>query len=111
MALPLIDQSLPYFFVHYLLMGISVNGVFSMVQTSATEQVAPRYIPVAFSFATLFFAVGQFLGPAIAGWLIERTGGFVAAFSYTIGVLSVGLVLAVMISRFPDHLAVEDAAR
>ena len=110
MALPLIDQSLPYFFVHYLLMGISVNGVFSMVQTSATEQVAPRYIPVAFSFATLFFAVGQFLGPAIAGWLIERTGGFVAAFSYTIAVLSVGFVLAVLISRFPDHVAVEDVA-
>ncbi|QIB51803.1 MFS transporter [Pseudomonas sp. OIL-1] len=106
MALPLIDQSLPYFFVHYLVMGASVNGLFAMIQTSATDQVAPRYIPIAFSFATLFFAFGQFLGPAIAGWLIETTGGFTAAFSFTFVVLSVGFVLTLLIRRFPKEWAV-----
>ena len=106
MALPLIDQTLPYFFVHYLVMGASVNGLFAMIQTSATDQVAPRYIPIAFSFATLFFAFGQFLGPAIAGWLIETTGGFTAAFSFTFIVLSVGFCLTLLIRRFPKEWAV-----
>ncbi|MAA77298.1 MAG: hypothetical protein CML73_04605 [Rhodobiaceae bacterium] len=80
--------------------------MFSMIQTSATDQVAPRYIPIAFSFATLFFAVGQFLGPAIAGWLIETTESFIAAFTFTVVVLSVGFGLALLIRRFPQKLAV-----
>ncbi|WOD09812.1 MFS transporter [Pseudomonas sp. NyZ704] len=106
MTLPLIEQSLPYFFFHFLVMGASINGVFAMIQTSATDQVAPRYIPIAFSFATLFFAFGQFLGPAIAGWLIETTGGFTVAFSFTVLVLSVGFGLTLLIRRFPKELAV-----
>lgn len=106
MSLPLIGQTLPYFFFHFLVMGFSINGLFAMIQTSATDQVAPRYIPIAFSFATLFFAVGQFLGPAIAGWLIETTGGFTAAFSLTLLVLSAGFGLTLLIRRFPKELAV-----
>ena len=106
MGLPLIDQSLLFFFFHFLVMGASINGLFAMIQTSATDQVAPRYIPIAFSFATLFFAIGQFLGPAIAGWLIESTGGFTAAFSFTFLVLSVGFGLTLLIRRFPKEPAV-----
>ena len=108
MSLPLIDQTLPWFFFHFLVMGVSINGLFAMIQTSATDQVAPRYIPIAFSFATLFFAVGQFLGPAIAGWLIETTGGFTAAFGFTFLVLSVGFGLTLLIRRFPDEWAVKE---
>ncbi len=108
MTLPLIGQTLPYFFFHYALLGISINGVFAMIQTSATDQVAPRYIPIAFSFATLFFAIGQFLGPAVAGWLIETTGGFTTAFGLTVLVLTVGFGLSLIIRRFPNELAVSD---
>lgn len=107
-ALPLTGQTLVHFFVHFLVMGVSINGLFSMIQTSATDQVAPRYIPIAFSFATLFFAAGQFLGPAIAGWLIESTGGFIAAFSFTLLVLTVGFGLTLLIRRFPNDVAVKD---
>lgn len=105
-GLPLIEQTLPYFFFHFLVMGVSINGLFAMIQTSATDQVAPRYIPIAFSFATLFFAVGQFLGPAIAGWLIETTGDFTVAFSFTFAVLSMGFGLTLLIRRFPKEWAV-----
>lgn len=105
-ALPIIGQTLPHFFFHFLVMGASVNGLFALIQTSATDQVAPRYIPIAFSFATVFFAFGQFLGPAIAGWLIETSGGFIAAFSFTFVVLSVGFGLTLLIRRFPKEYAV-----
>ena len=94
------------FFLHFLMIGLSINGLFALIQTSATEQVAPRYIPVAFSFATLFFAIGQFLGPAIAGWLIETTGNFLAAFGFTFVVLVVGFALTLLIRRFPKEVAV-----
>lgn len=110
MGLPLIGQSLPFFFLHFLIMGTSINGLFAMIQTSATEQVAPRYIPIAFSFATLFFAVGQFLGPAIAGWMIETTGDFTLAFSFTLVVLMAGFGLTLLIRRFPHGVAVAEEA-
>ncbi|GGC89485.1 MFS transporter [Halopseudomonas salina] len=110
MGLPLIEQTQHYFFFHFLVMGASVNGLFTLIQTSATDQVAPRYIPIAFSFSTLFFAFGQFLGPAIAGWLIENTGGFTAAFGFTLAVLSVGFGLTLLIRRFPKEWAVGEPA-
>lgn len=109
MGLPLIGQTLPHFFFHFVMMGLSINGLFALIQTSATDQVAPRYIPIAFSFATLFFAIGQFLGPAIAGWLIESTGGFTAAFTFTLVVLTVGFGLTLLIRRFPAELAVAES--
>ena len=76
-------------------------------QPASTDQVAPGHIPIAFSDGTGFFAGGQFLGPAIAGWLIEATGGFRLAVAFTCLALLVGLYLAQKIRRFPAGLAVD----
>ena len=108
MALPIVDQTLHWFFSHFLIMGVSINGLFAMIQTSSPDPASPRSFPIAFSFATLFFAVGQFLGPAIAGWLIESTGGFIAAFGFTFLVLLVGFGLTLLIRRFPTAWAVQE---
>lgn len=106
MALPLLDQSLPVFFTHFFVMGCAVNGMFTMIQAASTDQVAPRYIPIAFSFVTLFFAGGQFIGPAMAGWLIEVSGSFKVALGMTCLWLLAGLYLTQRIRRFPAGLAV-----
>lgn len=105
MAVPIASQSLPAFFVHFLLFGCTVNGAFTMVQAASTDQVAERHIPIAVSYATLFFAGGQFLGPAIAGWLIEN-GGFKWAFGFTCAALLIGIALSQRIRAFPKRLAV-----
>jgi MFS family permease len=101
MALPLASQSLLTFFLHFLLMGVSVNGMFALIQASATDQVTARYIPIAFSFVTVFFAAGQLVGPALAGWLIDFTGDFRFAFGLTFAVLAAGAYLTLRIRRFP----------
>ncbi|MHA7915437.1 MFS transporter [Alloalcanivorax xenomutans] len=106
MALPLIDQSLPLFVAHFFFMGCAVNGVFTLIQAASTDQVAPRYIPIAFSYVTLFFAGGQLIGPAVAGWLIETRGGFPLAIGFTCFWLLVGLFLTQRIRRFPADVAV-----
>lgn len=106
MVLPLLDQSLLMFFLHFLIMGCAVNGTFALIQASSTDQVAPRYIPIAFSFATVFFAAGQFVGPAVAGWLIETTGDFRSAFLFTSVGLVIGTFICFRIRRFPRELAV-----
>jgi MFS family permease len=83
-----------------------VNGVFTMIQAASTDQVAPRFIPIAFSYVTVFFATGQFLGPAIAGALIEFSGGFHLAVGFTCAALLGALLLTLRIRRFPRDLAV-----
>lgn len=107
MALPLFSQSLSVFFAHFFFMGCAVNGMFTMIQAASTDQVAPRHIPIAFSFVTLFFAGGQFIGPAVAGWLIELSGGFRLAIAFTCLWLLIGLYLTQRIRRFPPGLAVQ----
>ncbi len=106
MGLPLLNQSLTTFFFHFLIMGLSVNGMFALIQASSTDQVAPRYIPIAFSFVTVFFATGQLIGPAVAGWLIGGTGDFRVAFGFTFVVLLAGVYLTLRIRRFPSQVAV-----
>ena len=104
--LPLLEQTLLMFFLHFLIMGSAVNGTFALVQASSTDQVAPRYIPIAFSYATVFFAFGQFVGPAIAGWLIETTGDFRSAFLFSTVGLLIGTAMSYWIRSFPRGLAV-----
>ncbi|HMN21680.1 MAG TPA: MFS transporter [Ottowia sp.] len=105
MALPLLAQALPVFFVHFLLTGCAFQGAFTMVQTISTDQVAPRHIPIAVSYVTLFFAGGQFLGPAAGSWLIG-VGGFKAALAFAWTLLLLGLILAQRMRRFPAQPAV-----
>ena len=109
--LPLLEQNLLMFFLHFLIMGSAVNGTFALIQASSTDQVAPRYIPIAFSYATVFFAVGQFVGPAIAGWLIETTGDFRSAFLFSTVGLVIGTATSFWIRRFPSALAVGEPGR
>ncbi len=105
MAIVLFSQSLLAFFLHFLLIGSSLNGTFTTVQAASTDQVPPRYIPIAFSFATLLFAGGQLVGPAVAGWLIETTGDFRAAIAFTCVGLTAGIYLTQRMRRFPAEPA------
>lgn len=105
MGLPVLSQTLPAFVAHYVMMGCAVSGMFAMIQAAGTEQVPARYVPIAFSFVTLFFAGGQLVGPAVAGWLIEYTGDFRAAFGFTCLGLGLGVYLTSRIRRFPRQPA------
>lgn len=105
MTLPLLAQTLPVFFTHFLITGCALQGAFTMIQATSTDQVAPRHIPIALSYVTLYFAAGQFIGPAAGSWLIE-TSGYRAALGFTCLVLLLGLGLAWRIRRFPRELAV-----
>ena len=93
MALPVLSPTLASFAVHYVIMGLCVSGLFTSVLAASTETVHPRLAPVAVSFVTLFFAIGQLIGPAVAGLVIESMGGFSRAFAITASLMAGGVVL------------------
>ncbi|MAM00236.1 MAG: MFS transporter [Alteromonadaceae bacterium] len=82
-VLPVIWPTLPVFVAHYVILGLCMSGLFTSVLAASTETVHPRHAAVAVSFVTLFFATGQLLGPALAGPMIEWTGGFRTLFACT----------------------------
>lgn len=102
MALPVISPVLSAFTVHYIIMGLCVSGLFTSVLAASTETVHPRLAPVAVSFVTLFFAVGQLIGPAVAGVVVESWGGFSRAFAITSLLMAFGVILC-WYSRKSQH--------
>lgn len=99
-AIPLFWPTIGGFAAHYAILGCTVAGLFTSVLAASTEQVEPREAPLAVSYVTVFFAIGQFLGPAIAGRIIDLTGGFRVAFMATCVVMAVGVYLSWRVRGF-----------
>jgi MFS family permease len=97
--IPVVSPTLGGFAAHYLIMGCTLSGMFGAILAASTETVGPHEAPLAVSFVTLFYAVGQFAGPAAAGLLIEHAGGFRTAFAACCMVLAAGVVLTMRLGR------------
>ena len=91
---PVIHPGTWAFGFHFVLIGLCAAGMFSTVLAAATETVPAHRAPVAVSFVTLFYAVGQLLGPALAGPLIEWRDGFRLVFAFSCLVMAAGVALS-----------------
>jgi len=103
--IPVVWPTATGFTVHYIMLGCTVSGMFTSILTIAAESVEPAYAPRATSYVTLFYATGQFIGPALAGVLIEYAGGFKTAFTASTMVLVLGFFLScrlALLSRQPS---------
>lgn len=92
--IPVVWPTTAGFTVHYIMLGCTVSGMFTSILTIAAESVEPAFAPRATSYVTLFYATGQFIGPALAGLLIEYAGGFKTAFTASTIVLVLGFFLS-----------------
>jgi len=97
--IPVLSPTLGGFAAHYLVMGCTLSGMFGAILAASTETVGPHEAPLAVSFVTLFYAVGQFAGPAAAGLLIEHAGGFRTAFAGSCMMLAAGVLLTTRLGR------------
>lgn len=80
-----------------IILGCVMSGVFTLIQAGSMDHVQPKSVPVALSYVTFFFASGQLMGPAIAGWLIEDFGGFKVAFYFTTFCLLAAFFLTIIV--------------
>lgn len=92
--IPVIWPVLPGFVLHYLIVGCTVSGMFTSILAASSESVQPQQAPLAVSFVTLFYAAGQFVGPAVSGLIIEHAGGFRVAFATSCLVMTAGVYLS-----------------
>lgn len=82
-----------------IILGSVMSGVFTLVQAGSMDHVPLKNVPVALSYITFFFASGQLLGPAIAGWFIEDFGGFKVAYYFTTTWLLIGFFLTIIVKN------------
>lgn len=112
MALPAIWPLPAAFVLHYVLLGMTMTGIFTSVLAASTEHVEPQAAPRAVSYVTFFFAVGQFIGPAAAGLLIDHGGGFRSAFATSSLIMLAGVYVCWRIRKFkPVRTAASTPAR
>ncbi|MEN1968731.1 MFS transporter [Lentibacillus sp. N15] len=80
------------FAVNLVIQGVVAFGIMTLVQALSTEQSSSQDTPIVISYTTFYFATGQFLGPTLAGWLIDYSG-FKSTFLFFALCMFIGLFI------------------
>jgi len=67
------------FMVSAILFGLSAWSIPAIMAAACGDVVGPRLAPAALGFITLFFGVGQALGPTVAGAMADAAGSLLPA--------------------------------
>lgn len=80
--------------------GLSAWSVPTITAAAAGDYVGARLAPACLGFITLFFGIGQALGPAVGGYLADQTHSFKASLALACGFSLLGAVLSTWL---PNH--------
>ncbi|MCD6307907.1 MAG: MFS transporter [Candidatus Latescibacteria bacterium] len=83
--------------VSAVLFGLTAWSIPAIMAAACGDVLGPRLAPAALGFITLFFGIGQALGPSVAGIMADATGSFDSAFLLAGGVALLGAGGAFMI--------------
>ncbi len=68
------------FTVSAILFGITAWSIPAIMAATCGDVLGPRLAPAALGFITLFFGIGQAIGPSVAGAMADASGTFVSAY-------------------------------
>jgi MFS family permease len=92
-------DTLQAFYVSVFLFGLSAWSIPTIMAATAGDYVGPRLAPAGLGFITLFFGIGQALGPAVGGYLADLTGTFAFSFILATAVSGVGMVGSLLLKK------------
>jgi MFS family permease len=96
------DLPNPFLYASIVIFGLTVWSIPTIMSATVGDYTGPARAVKAFGFITLFFGAGQITGPAVAGFIADRTGTFQMAF-WLCALLT---AIAVVLTRFlrpPPH--------
>jgi len=73
------------FVLSSILFGLTAWSIPAIMAAFCGDLLGPRLAPAGLGFVTLFLGIGQALGPAVAGAIADRAGGF--AYAYALAAL------------------------
>lgn len=82
-----------------VLFGLTAWSIFVIMAATAGDYVGPRPAPAGLGFVTLFFGIGQALGPGVGGYLADLTRSFSGPFLLACVVSFAGAGLSLGLKR------------
>jgi len=73
-----------------VLFGLTAWSIPAIMAAACGDIMSPRMAPAALGFITLFFGIGQAIGPSVAGAIADAAGSFAPAFLLAGGVALLG---------------------
>jgi sugar phosphate permease len=87
------------FYVSAVFFGLTAWAIPTIMAAAAGDYVGPRLAPAGLGFITLFFGIGQALGPWIGGFLADYRGSFTLPFLLAVVVSLLGTARALTLRR------------
>lgn len=91
-ALMALAQSKTGSYISAVVYGLTSSSVPAIMAATAGDYVGPKLAPAGLGFITLFFGIGQALGPALGGYLADLTHSFALSFMVACGVSLLGAI-------------------
>ena len=82
-----------------VMFGLTAWSIPTIMAAAAGDFVGPRLAPAGLGFITLFFGIGQALGPALGGYLADTTQSFTMPFLTAGGISLLGMVSSLFLKR------------
>ena len=101
-------NSMGAFYLSTVLFGLSAWSIPTIMAAAAGDHVGPDLAPAGVGFVTLFFGIGQVLGPTLGGYLRDVTGAFTLSFTVAVVVSLIGLAGSLWLMRIPPAAATPD---
>ncbi len=79
--------------------GLTAWSIPTIMAATAGDFVGPRLAPAGLGFITLFFGIGQALGPALGGYLADITNSFTVPFLVAGGISFMGLISSLFLKK------------
>ncbi len=87
------------FYLSAVVFGIAAFSVPTIMAAASGDAVGGSLAPAGLGFITLFFGIGQALGPVAGGWIKDTTGSFTYAFILSAGVSLLGAASSFVLRR------------
>jgi MFS family permease len=84
-----------------VLFGLTAWSIPAIMAAACGDVLGPRLAPAALGFITLFFGIGQAVGPTVAGAIADRVESFYPVFLLAAGVALIGAIGALLLHPTP----------
>jgi sugar phosphate permease len=73
-------KATPGYYLSALLFALTAWSIPAIMAATSGDYLGPRLAPAALGFVTVFFGIGQAIGPTLAGYIGDVTGSYTWAF-------------------------------
>jgi MFS family permease len=87
------------FYVSAVFFGLTAWAIPTIMAAAAGDYVGPRLAPAGLGLITLFFGIGQAIGPSVGGFMADQKGSFALSFLLAMAVSLLGTAGALTLRR------------